>query len=107
MGATIDRRSLLRAGVVLAGSGAVAVTGHAAAGAQPARETGAPRVSVGFVVGRATIGEGGGSVRVRVPVLSKGRSMAFLHEAGVVVSNGSLPSEFWWVDVRRPVRFIR
>ena len=80
MGATIDRRSLLRAGAVLAGSGAVAVTGHPAADAQPARETGAPRVSVGFVVGRATISEGGGSVRVEVPVLSDGRSITVVTE---------------------------
>jgi hypothetical protein len=51
-----------------------------AADAQPARETGVPRVSVGFVVGRATISEGGGSVRVEVPVLSEGRSITVVTE---------------------------
>jgi hypothetical protein len=80
MGMPIDRRSLLRAGAVLAGSGAVAVSGSTTAGVQPALDPGSDsrhgraHVAVGLVVGEPTISREGGSVRVGVPLLSAGRN---------------------------------
>jgi len=70
MGTTMDRRSLLRAGAVLAGSGAIATTGGTAA-AESASDN--HRVSVGFVIGAPEITGDGGTVRVGVPLLTQGR----------------------------------
>lgn len=79
MNTKIDRRSLLKAGAVLAGSGAVGVTTGATAGAQAAQGTarggrrGRSQISVGFVVGQPNIATQDGSVRVEVPMLTAGR----------------------------------
>ena len=61
MNAELDRRSLLRAGAVVAGTGTVATAGRAEAGRRP------PRPTVGFVVGTPTVARVGGAATVRVP----------------------------------------
>ena len=71
MNAELDRRSLLRAGAVVGGAGAVAIaTGEVAeAGVRRSRPT------VGFVVGSPTVARVGGAATVRVPVLTEGRQV--------------------------------
>lgn len=73
MGATMGRRSLLKAGAVLAGSSAVGIGGSTTASAQPRR--GKTAVSAGFVIGRPTVNEDGGAVRVGLPMLSRGSNI--------------------------------
>jgi hypothetical protein len=68
MNAELDRRSLLRAGAVVAGTGAMAVT--TGAGAEPGVPR--PRPTVGFVVGTPTVTPSGGAATVRVSVLTGG-----------------------------------
>ena len=69
MNAELDRRSLLRAGAVVAGTAAVstATTEGAEAGIRRRRPT------VGFVVGSPTVVPVGGAATVRVPMLTGGR----------------------------------
>ncbi|PZF84697.1 hypothetical protein C1I92_07470 [Jiangella anatolica] len=80
MGTRIDRRSLLRAGALLAGSGAVTIAGGATAGAHteprtdPAGRGSRTEVSVGLVVGVPTITNDGARIRVAVPILTRGRA---------------------------------
>ena len=69
MNAHMDRRSLLRAGAVVAGTGAVSVATGAGADAGVPR----PRPTVGFVVGPPTVERVGGAAMVRVPMLTGGR----------------------------------
>ncbi len=71
MTAELDRRSLLRAGAVVAGTGAVAIATGAGAEAGVRR----PRPTVGFVVGSPTVTPVGGAATVRVPVLTGGRQV--------------------------------
>jgi glyoxylase-like metal-dependent hydrolase (beta-lactamase superfamily II) len=81
MSTKIDRRSLLRAGAVLAGSSAVALAGGEAARAQiaqgpsPVAGQGKSGVSVGFIIGAASIADQEGSIRVEVPMLCEGRTL--------------------------------
>jgi glyoxylase-like metal-dependent hydrolase (beta-lactamase superfamily II) len=71
MSAELDRRSLLRAGAVVAATGAVAIATGAGA------EAGVRRTwpTVGFVVGSPTVARVGGAATVRVPVLTGGRQV--------------------------------
>ncbi len=71
MNAELDRRSLLKAGAVVGGGGAVALaTGDVAvAGVRRSRPT------VGFVVGSPTVARAGGAARVLVPLLTEGRQV--------------------------------
>jgi len=73
MNAELDRRSLLRVGAVVAGTGAVAMatSGRAEAGNRP------PRPTVGFVVGTPTVARAGGAATVRVPILTGRRRVVF------------------------------
>jgi glyoxylase-like metal-dependent hydrolase (beta-lactamase superfamily II) len=73
MNAELDRRSLMRAGAVVAGTGAVAMAtaGRAEAGNRP------PRPTVGFVVGTPTVARAGGAATVRVPILTGRRRVVF------------------------------
>jgi hypothetical protein len=71
MNAELDRRSLLRAGAVVAGTGAVTIATGAGAEAAVRRQ----RPTVGFVVGSPTVARVGGAATVRVPVLTSGRQV--------------------------------
>jgi glyoxylase-like metal-dependent hydrolase (beta-lactamase superfamily II) len=74
MGTVMGRRSLLRAGVGLAGSGALGVAGSRPVPARPVpdRERGQTSVAVGLVTGPPTVTGDGGPVRVALPVLGRG-----------------------------------
>jgi glyoxylase-like metal-dependent hydrolase (beta-lactamase superfamily II) len=71
MNAKLDRRSVLRAGAVAAGTAAVTKATPAGAVAGDRR----PRATVGFVVGTPTVTPSGGAAEVRVPVLTGGRQV--------------------------------